>query len=270
VGHRMAGSHHTTVLFQSSTHYSEAQGGRGGTGREPVYPRLWHWPGSEYLSATTTATAVHCPVGSDVHVCQASDQVPEWRVSPVPAPSGYPSSLPALSTAAAARQLPVLVVGAALNTDVVPPEANWKRFTAAAAGGGSPVWELVLRGSSHLQFLDKQQPLFALFSTNGPTPDEVVRQITQVGGTSWRNISSACVPRQREGQSPSLPTLDWCQFRRYHHCGNHHTVRDGFCFCDCCTLCIVYTAADGNCVVHPAGRVSSSALQQLTSADTVS
>jgi hypothetical protein len=75
----------------------------------------------------------------------------------------------------------VLVVGAALNTDVVPPEANWKRFTSAAAAGGSPVWEVVLRGSSHLQFLDKQQPLFALFSNNGPTPDETVRQITQVG-----------------------------------------------------------------------------------------
>jgi hypothetical protein len=42
------------------------------------------------------------------------------------------------------------------------------------------VWEVVLKGSSHLQFLDKQQPLFALFSNNGPTPDEVVRQITQV------------------------------------------------------------------------------------------
>lgn len=94
--------------------------------------------------------------------------------------SGYPSSLPALSAAASARQLPVLVVGAALNTDVVPPEANWKRFTGAAAAGNSPVWELVLRGSSHLQFLDKQQPLFALFSSNGPTPDEVVRQVTQV------------------------------------------------------------------------------------------
>ena len=93
---------------------------------------------------------------------------------------GYPSSLPGLAAAASARQLPVLVVGAALNTDVVPPEANWKRFTAAAAAAGSPVWELVLRGSAHLQFLDKQQPLFALFSNNGPTSDEVVRQITQV------------------------------------------------------------------------------------------
>jgi hypothetical protein len=94
--------------------------------------------------------------------------------------AGYPSCLPALSSAAATRQLPVLVVGAALNTDVVPPEANWKRFTSAAAAGGSPVWELVLKGSSHLQFLDKQQPIFALFSNNGPTSDEVVRQITQV------------------------------------------------------------------------------------------
>jgi hypothetical protein len=74
----------------------------------------------------------------------------------------------------------VLVIGAALNTDVVPPEANWRRFVAAAAAGRAPVWEMVLKGSSHLQFLDKQQPLFALFSNSGPTPDEVVRQITQV------------------------------------------------------------------------------------------
>ena len=107
-------------------------------------------------------------------------------------PPGYPSSLPALSAAASARQLPVLVVGAALNTDVVPPEANWRRFTAAAAAGGSPVWELVLRGSSHLQFLDKQQPLFALFSNNGPTPDEVVRQVTQVG--RWRCVDIEIAP----------------------------------------------------------------------------
>jgi hypothetical protein len=39
---------------------------------------------------------------------------------------------------------------------------------------------VVLKGSSHLQFLDKQLPLFAMFSNNGPTPDEVVREITQV------------------------------------------------------------------------------------------
>ncbi|WIA38246.1 hypothetical protein OEZ86_001587 [Tetradesmus obliquus] len=92
---------------------------------------------------------------------------------------GYPSSLPSLQAAASSRQLPVLIIGAALNTDVVPPEANWRRFVAAAAAGRAPVWEVVLKGSSHLQFLDKQQPLFALFSNNGPTPDEVVRQIVQ-------------------------------------------------------------------------------------------
>eukprot|EP00775_Hariotina_reticulata_P004918 gene4918-5161_t len=92
---------------------------------------------------------------------------------------GYPSSLPALSKCAAQRQVPVLVLGAALNTDVVPVEANWRRFVSAAATGGAPVWEVVLQGSSHLQFLDKQLPLFAMFSNNGPTPDEVVREITQ-------------------------------------------------------------------------------------------
>lgn len=65
-------------------------------------------------------------------------------------------------------------------SDVVPVEANWRRFVSAATTGGSPVWEVVLKGSSHLQFLDKQLPLFAMFSNNGPTPDEVVREITQV------------------------------------------------------------------------------------------
>lgn len=119
---------------------------------------------------------------------------------------GYPSSLPSLSAAASARQLPVLVVGAALNTDVVPPEANWKRFTAAAAAGGSPVWEVVLRGSSHLQFLDKQQPLFALFSNNGPTPDETVRQITQTAIVSFTQL--AVCPQQAYSSSQVQTLLD--------------------------------------------------------------
>uniref|UniRef100_A0A383VW28 ARMET C-terminal domain-containing protein n=1 Tax=Tetradesmus obliquus TaxID=3088 RepID=A0A383VW28_TETOB len=121
--------------------------------------------------------------------CLIADQEPRVQglclIDPVdnssfgPQGVGYPSSLPSLQAAASSRQLPVLIIGAALNTDVVPPEANWRRFVAAAAAGRAPVWEVVLRGSSHLQFLDKQQPLFALFSNNGPTPDEVVRQITQ-------------------------------------------------------------------------------------------
>lgn len=93
---------------------------------------------------------------------------------------GYPSALPALQAVAKKRQLPVLVVGAALNTDVVPVEANWRRFTAAAAAGRAPVWEVVLNGSNHLQFLDKQMPLFSMFSNSGPTPDATVREITQV------------------------------------------------------------------------------------------
>lgn len=96
---------------------------------------------------------------------------------------GYPSSLPSLQSVAAKRQLPVLIVGAALNTDVVPVEANWRQFAAAASAGRAPVWEVVLKGSSHLQFLDKQMPLFAMFSNSGPTPDEVVREVTQVGLT---------------------------------------------------------------------------------------
>jgi hypothetical protein len=168
--------------------------------------------------------------------------------------AGYPSSLPALSTAAATRQLPVLVIGAALNTDVVPPEANWKRFTAAAAAGGAPVWELVLRGSAHLQFLDKQQPLFALFSNNGPTPDEVVRQITQVGmnlkhhrSETWqtsRHLLRCCAasvivltdsPRI---DRTSTHQLAFSQSRLAPH--QQHTISHDTCFtpASCVTYCV--------------------------------
>jgi hypothetical protein len=96
-----------------------------------------------------------------------------------PSGVGYPSALPALSRAAA-RRVPTLVLGAALNKDVVPPEANWSLFARAAAVGGAPAWEVVLSGAGHLQFLDRQAPLFSLFSTSGPTPDEDVRRVSQV------------------------------------------------------------------------------------------
>jgi hypothetical protein len=66
---------------------------------------------------------------------------------------GYPSSLPGLGQASAARALPVLVVGAAMNGDVIPAVGNYRRFTAACAG---PLWEVELAGAGHLQFLDKQ------------------------------------------------------------------------------------------------------------------
>jgi len=73
-----------------------------------------------------------------------------------PSGPGYPSALPALRAAAAARRLPVLVVGAGANGDVVEAAANWSNFTRAAAGGGAPTWEVKIESCGHLQFLDKQ------------------------------------------------------------------------------------------------------------------
>eukprot|EP00878_Enallax_costatus_P023282 GHUV01024754.1.p1 GENE.GHUV01024754.1~~GHUV01024754.1.p1 ORF type:complete len:450 (+),score=105.64 GHUV01024754.1:136-1350(+) len=134
--------------------------------------------------------------------CLVADQDPRVQglclIDPVdnssfgPQGVGYPSALPALQEVATKRQLPVLVVGAALNTDVVPVEANWRRFTAVAAAGRAPVWEVVLKGSNHLQFLDKQMPLFSMFSTNGPTLDETVREITQTCMVAFTQL--ACCP----------------------------------------------------------------------------
>eukprot|EP00879_Flechtneria_rotunda_P027797 GHRR01029796.1.p1 GENE.GHRR01029796.1~~GHRR01029796.1.p1 ORF type:complete len:271 (+),score=85.64 GHRR01029796.1:292-1104(+) len=117
---------------------------------------------------------------------------------------GYPSALPALRS----RPLPVLVIGAALNTDVVPPEANWKQFRAAAAAGGSLVWELVLKGSSHLQFLDKQLPLFAMFSNNGPTPDAIVRQVTQASMVTFTQLAVCPAAAYTGSQIKGLLTLE--------------------------------------------------------------
>jgi hypothetical protein len=66
---------------------------------------------------------------------------------------GYPSSLPGLGQAGAQRALPALVVGAAMNGDVIPAVGNYRRFASACSG---PLWELELAGAGHLQFLDKQ------------------------------------------------------------------------------------------------------------------
>lgn len=76
-----------------------------------------------------------------------------------PSGIGYPSSLPALQDAAARRggALPTLVVGAAQNGDIVPAEANWRRFVGAAAAGGARVWELVLREAGHLQVRERSE-----------------------------------------------------------------------------------------------------------------
>ena len=94
---------------------------------------------------------------------------------------------PLVAAAAAAafsrvRYLPTLIIGAGQNGDVIPEDANWRQFTSAAAGGTpqAPCWEVILRDAGHLQFLDKQLGLFAMFSQPGPVPDELVRRVTQV------------------------------------------------------------------------------------------
>jgi hypothetical protein len=94
----------------------------------------------------------------------------------------FPPTLIPLLPVAVPRYLPTLVVGAAANGDIIPADANWKHFVAAAArGGASPVWEVVLAEAGHLQFLDKQLGLFSLFSGGGALSDELVRRLSQVG-----------------------------------------------------------------------------------------
>jgi hypothetical protein len=56
-----------------------------------------------------------------------------------------------------------------------------RRFTDACVG---PTWELDLLDVGHMQFLDRQNPLFAMFSASGPTPDTSVRAISKVGVSS--------------------------------------------------------------------------------------
>jgi hypothetical protein len=73
-----------------------------------------------------------------------------------PSGPGFPSALPALRSLSADRKLPVLVVGAGTNGDVVDVGANWTNFTRTAAAAGGPVWEVTVLSCGHLQFLDKQ------------------------------------------------------------------------------------------------------------------
>eukprot|EP00798_Chlamydomonas_sp_ICE-L_P010021 gene10021-7910_t len=96
-------------------------------------------------------------------------------------PSGpeYPSAFPILATITSEpRNMPVLIVGAGANDDFVPAEGNYRRFTQMCYG---PAWELELNGVGHLQFLDKQNPLFSLFSAAGSSPDAAVRAVSKVG-----------------------------------------------------------------------------------------
>ncbi|KAL6759054.1 Alpha/Beta hydrolase protein [Haematococcus lacustris] len=105
-------------------------------------------------------------------------------VTPMTPPGeGYPSCLAGLRAATSgARQLPVLVVGAAQGGDVIPASGNYKRFSAVCAG---PLWEVDLLGSAHLSFLDKQVGLLSMFSQPGTTSDASVRAASKVAMLTW-------------------------------------------------------------------------------------
>ncbi|KAJ9506829.1 hypothetical protein QJQ45_030403, partial [Haematococcus lacustris] len=115
-------------------------------------------------------------------------------VTPMTPPGeGYPSCLAGLRAATSgARQLPVLVVGAAQGGDVIPASGNYKRFSAVCAG---PLWEVDLLGSAHLSFLDKQVGLLSMFSQPGTTSDASVRAASKVAMLTWMAHTT----------SPSMP-----------------------------------------------------------------
>ncbi len=85
---------------------------------------------------------------------------------------GYPSSLGGLAEASRARALPVLVLGAAMNGDIIPAVGNYRRFAASCSG---PLWDVELAGAGHLQFLDKQV-------SRGPGAAAVWRLYVGAGG----------------------------------------------------------------------------------------
>ncbi|KXZ49234.1 hypothetical protein GPECTOR_22g826 [Gonium pectorale] len=96
---------------------------------------------------------------------------------------GYPSALPAMRIACGPpRRMPALVVGAARNTDVIPADANYKRFVSSCPG---MCWSLELQGAGHLQFLDSRVELLSMFVESGPVPDEVVRTASKAALLAW-------------------------------------------------------------------------------------
>ncbi|GFR47543.1 hypothetical protein Agub_g9265 [Astrephomene gubernaculifera] len=100
-----------------------------------------------------------------------------------PAGPGYPSALPAMRIACSPpRRMPVLVVGAARNTDVIPADANYRRFVSSCPG---PCWSLELLGAGHLQFLDARVELLSMFVGSGSTPDEAVRRVSRAAMAVW-------------------------------------------------------------------------------------
>ncbi|MEW5313736.1 MAG: hypothetical protein WDW38_005277 [Sanguina aurantia] len=124
---------------------------------------------------------------------------PVDNTSMTPSGPGYPSCMDGLGKITASpRSLPMLVVGAALNRDVIPAEGNYTKVIrplqdvcAKYEGGASPapargpLWDLELSGAGHLQFLDKQVGLLSLFSSAGPTSDDTVRRVSKAAMLAW-------------------------------------------------------------------------------------
>jgi len=95
---------------------------------------------------------------------------------------GYPSALlPLRQMTQPPRNMPVLIVGASLNKDVIPEDANYRRFDDACAG---PSWLVELR-AGHLQFLDKHQAIFSFFAATGPLPDTAIRAVSKAAMIAW-------------------------------------------------------------------------------------
>jgi len=95
------------------------------------------------------------------------DPVDRATLGPPPGPA-YPPSLPSVREVAARGGVPILIVGAGDNADIVQGANGWQAFSAAAAAGaaqqrgGAPasaparVFELLLPRARHLDFADTQ------------------------------------------------------------------------------------------------------------------
>uniref|UniRef100_A0A7S3R2A2 Uncharacterized protein n=1 Tax=Dunaliella tertiolecta TaxID=3047 RepID=A0A7S3R2A2_DUNTE len=100
----------------------------------------------------------------------------------------FPSSLPSLRRATQMRSLPVLVVGAAMNGDIIPAEGNYKKFNSSCFG---PFWEVDLLGAGHLSFLDKRDEMdpftqmAAMLGKPPSTPEASVSAVTKVATIAW-------------------------------------------------------------------------------------
>jgi hypothetical protein len=168
------------------------------------------------------------------------DPVDRATLGPPPGPS-YPSCLPFVSILAGgggaqsrSKGVPILIVGAGDNADIVEPSAGWQAFGAAAAqgaqqaaraggGGGAPsssssssssssiVAELLLPRAKHLDFADTQSDPFVggilglagsilggSAAGGGSGPDAAaVRRCADAAAAYWVHEVCCCSPPRR-------------------------------------------------------------------------